>query len=68
MSIIENFKHQLVCVFDDNMQTKAWHNVADWTIIYKGRYTNSSDQILTIDGFCSLLDFVAIWYAVYYVC
>lgn len=33
MSIIENFKHQLVCVFDDNMHTKAWHNIADWAII-----------------------------------
>ena len=33
MSIIENFKHQLVCVFDDSLHTKIWHNVADWAII-----------------------------------
>lgn len=33
MTKVEKFKHQLVCVFDDNLHTKVWHNIADWTII-----------------------------------
>lgn len=32
-SKIENLKRQLVCVFDDSLHTKIWHNIADWTII-----------------------------------
>jgi len=30
---LSGFKQQLVCVFDDNLHTKVWHNIADWTII-----------------------------------
>ena len=33
MSRIEKFKKNLACVFDDNLHTKVWHNVVDWTII-----------------------------------
>ena len=33
MTGIQKFKRQLVCVFDDNLHTKIWHNIADWTII-----------------------------------
>lgn len=33
MSVFDRLKQQLVCVFDDNLHTKVWHNVADWTII-----------------------------------
>lgn len=33
MKKLDKFKHQLVCVFDDNLHTKIWHNIADWTII-----------------------------------
>ena len=33
MNSIKRFKHQLKFVFDDNLHTKVWHNVADWTII-----------------------------------
>jgi len=31
--MIKKFKQQLVCVFDDNLHTKIWHNIADWTIL-----------------------------------
>lgn len=30
----DKLKRQLICVFDDNLHTKIWHNVADWTIIF----------------------------------
>lgn len=33
MGKVDKIKQQLRCVFDDNMHTKVWHNVADWTII-----------------------------------
>lgn len=29
----KELKKQLACVFDDNLHTKIWHNIADWTII-----------------------------------
>lgn len=29
----EQFKEELNRVFDDNLHTKQWHNIADWTII-----------------------------------
>lgn len=30
---INNFKHHLAAVFDDNLHTKKWHNIVDWLII-----------------------------------
>lgn len=33
MKKLDNFKRQQVCVFDDNLHTRVWHNIADWTII-----------------------------------
>ena len=30
---LQNFKQELNCVFDDNLHTKQWHNIVDWTII-----------------------------------
>lgn len=30
---LEKVKKDLTCVFDDNLHTKVWHNVADWAII-----------------------------------
>ena len=30
---INKFKQELNCVFDDNLHTKQWHNIVDWTII-----------------------------------
>lgn len=33
MTKLEKIKRKLVCVFDDNLHTKVWHNVADWAII-----------------------------------
>ena len=30
---IHEFKHHLAAVFDDNLHTKKWHNIADWLII-----------------------------------
>ena len=30
---IKDFKQELNCVFDDNLHTKQWHNIIDWTII-----------------------------------
>ena len=33
MEWLHKFKRDLVCVFDDNLHTKVWHNIADWTII-----------------------------------
>lgn len=33
MTKIEKFKQELNCVFDDDLHTKQWHNIADWIII-----------------------------------
>ncbi len=33
MQWLKEFKHSLACVFDDNLHTKVWHNIADWVII-----------------------------------
>ncbi len=33
MTWLHNVKRDLVRVFDDNLHTKIWHNIADWTII-----------------------------------
>ena len=33
MTRIEKFRKNLACVFDDNLHTKVWHNIVDWTII-----------------------------------
>lgn len=30
---IQKFKRNLAAVFDDNLHTKVWHNIADWLII-----------------------------------
>lgn len=30
---IQEFKQDLAAVFDDNLHTKKWHNIADWLII-----------------------------------
>ena len=30
---IQEFKQDLAAVFDDNLHTKKWHNIADWIII-----------------------------------
>lgn len=30
---LQNFKQELNRVFDDNLHTKQWHNIVDWTII-----------------------------------
>lgn len=32
-SKVKEFKKNLALLFDDNMHTKVWHNVLDWTII-----------------------------------
>ena len=36
------------------------------TKVYKGRYTNSSDQIMKIEGPITIAEFAAIWYAYTY--
>lgn len=33
MNWLHKLKSDLVRVFDDNLHTKVWHNIADWTII-----------------------------------
>ena len=50
MTHLESFKRQLVCVFDDNLHTRMWHNIADWTII--GLIIISSLEVFlsTFDG------------------
>lgn len=30
---IQEFKHELSCVFDDDLHTKKWHNIVDYSII-----------------------------------
>lgn len=30
---MQKFKRQLALVFDDNLRTKQWQNIADWVII-----------------------------------
>lgn len=30
---LQSFKQDLAAVFDDNLHTKKWHNIADWLII-----------------------------------
>lgn len=50
MKTLQKIKQELTCVFDDNMHTKVWHNVADWTII--GLIVISSLEVFlsTFDG------------------
>lgn len=33
MSRLERFRHGLAAVFDDNLHTRQWHNIVDYTII-----------------------------------
>lgn len=48
---INKFKQELNNVFDDNLHTKQWHNIVDWTII--GFIILSTIEIFftTFDGF-----------------
>ena len=47
--LIQKFKEDLAAVFDDNLHTKKWHNIADWLII-------SLIIISTIEIFLSTFD------------
>lgn len=46
---IQEFKRHLAAVFDDNLHTKKWHNIADWLII-------SLIIISTVEIFISTFD------------
>lgn len=47
--MMQKFKHELARVFDDNLRTKQWQNVADWIII-------SLIIVSTVEVFLSTFD------------
>ena len=49
---MRKFKRQLALVFDDNLRTKQWHNIADWVII-------GLIIVSTVEVFLSTLDPIA---------
>ena len=65
MKRLDKFKHQLVYVFDDNLHTKIWHNIADWTIIALILISSLEVFLSTFEGvsskYGSILHFIDIF-------
>lgn len=55
---IQEFKHELSCVFDDDLHTKQWHNIVDYSII-------GLIIISTIEVFLSTFDGIVEKYGLY---
>jgi len=53
MTKIEKIKEDLKYVFDDNMNTKVWHNVADWVIIALISVSSLEVFLSTFEGISS---------------
>ena len=48
--MLDNFKRQLNCVFDDDLHTKVWHNILDWVIISLILISSLAIFLSTFDG------------------
>lgn len=65
MSKKDKIKNELLCVFDDHLHTKVWHNVADWTIIALIVFSSLEVFLSTFEGaaerYGNLLQFIDIF-------